>query len=51
MPTAATPAEVRYDPGAKGAEPGDESAAEFGRFVAEQAKWAAFVKDAGIVME
>ena len=44
--------EVRKDLIAKGAEPGDQSAAEFGRFIAdEQAKWARLVKEAGIVME
>ena len=44
--------EVRKDLIAKGAEPGNQSAAEFGRFIAdEQAKWARLVKDAGIVME
>jgi tripartite-type tricarboxylate transporter receptor subunit TctC len=44
--------EVRNDLIAKGAEPGGQSAAEFGRFIAEeQAKWARLVKDAGIVME
>jgi tripartite-type tricarboxylate transporter receptor subunit TctC len=44
--------EVRKDLVAKGAEPGNISAAEFGRFIAdEQAKWARLVKDAGIVME
>ncbi|HZW72886.1 MAG TPA: tripartite tricarboxylate transporter substrate-binding protein, partial [Caldimonas sp.] len=44
--------EVRYDLVAKGAEPGNESAADFARFIAdEQAKWARLVKDAGIVME
>ena len=45
-------ADVRKDLIAKGAEPGAQSAAEFGRFIAEeQAKWAKLVKDAGIVME
>jgi len=45
-------ADVRKDLIAKGADPGDMSAAEFGRFIAEeQAKWAKLVKDAGIVME
>jgi len=44
--------DVRKDLVAKGADPGDMSAAEFGRFIAEeQAKWAELVKDAGIVME
>jgi tripartite-type tricarboxylate transporter receptor subunit TctC len=44
--------EVRTELVAKGADPGDMSAAEFGRFIAdEQAKWAKLVKDAGIVME
>ena len=44
--------DVRKDLIAKGAEPGNRSAAEFGRFIAdEQAKWARLVKDAGIVME
>ena len=44
--------EVRKDLIAKGAEPGSGSAAEFGRFIAdEQAKWARLVKDAGIVLE
>jgi len=44
--------EVRKDLVAKGAEPGTGSAAEFGRFIAdEQAKWARLIKDAGIVME
>ena len=44
--------DVRKDLVAKGADPGDLSAAEFGRFIAEeQAKWAKLVKDAGIVME
>jgi len=44
--------DVRNDLVAKGADPGDMSAAEFGRFIAEeQAKWAKLVKDAGIVME
>jgi len=44
--------DVRKDLVAKGADPGDMSAAEFGRFIAdEQAKWAKLVKDAGIVME
>ena len=44
--------EIRQDLIAKGAEPGGQSAAEFGRFIAdEQAKWARLVKDAGIVME
>ena len=44
--------DVRKDLIAKGADPGDMSAAEFGRFIAaEQAKWAKLVKDAGIVME
>jgi tripartite-type tricarboxylate transporter receptor subunit TctC len=44
--------EVRDDLVAKGAEPGDGSSADFGRFIAdEQAKWARLVKDAGIVME
>jgi len=44
--------EVRKDLIAKGAEPGNQSAAEFGRFIAdEQAKWARLVKEAGIVME
>ena len=47
----ATP-EVRKDLVAKGAEPGNASSAEFGRFIAdEQAKWAKLIKDAGIVME
>ena len=45
-------ADVRQDLIAKGADPGDMSAVEFGRFIAEeQAKWAKLVKDAGIVME
>ena len=45
-------ADVRKDLIAKGADPGDMSAVEFGRFIAEeQAKWAKLVKDAGIVME
>jgi tripartite-type tricarboxylate transporter receptor subunit TctC len=44
--------DVRKDLIAKGADPGDLSAAEFGRFIAEeQAKWAKLVKDAGIVLE
>jgi len=44
--------EMRKDLIAKGAEPGNQSAAEFGRFIAdEQAKWARLVKEAGIVME
>jgi tripartite-type tricarboxylate transporter receptor subunit TctC len=44
--------EVRKDLIAKGAEPGSQTAAEFGRFIAdEQAKWARLVKEAGIVME
>jgi tripartite-type tricarboxylate transporter receptor subunit TctC len=44
--------DVKKDLIAKGAEPGNESAAEFGRFIAdEQGKWARLVKDAGIVME
>jgi tripartite-type tricarboxylate transporter receptor subunit TctC len=44
--------DVRKDLVAKGADPGDMSAAEFGRFIAEeQAKWTKLVKDAGIVME
>ena len=44
--------EVRKDLIAKGAEPGNASAAEFGRFIAdEQAKWARLIKDAGIVMD
>jgi len=44
--------DVRKDLIAKGADPGELSAAEFGRFIAEeQAKWAKLVKDAGIVME
>ncbi len=44
--------EVRSDLIAKGAEPGNASAAEFGRFIAsEQAKWSKLIKDAGIVME
>ena len=44
--------DVRKDLVAKGADPGDMSAVEFGRFIAEeQAKWAKLVKDAGIVME
>jgi len=44
--------EVRKDLIAKGAEPGSQSVAEFGRFIAdEQAKWARLVKEAGIVME
>ena len=44
--------EVRKDLLAKGAKPGNVSAAEFGRFIAEeQAKWARLVKDAGIVLE
>jgi tripartite-type tricarboxylate transporter receptor subunit TctC len=43
--------DVSKDLVAKG-RPGDLSAAEFGRFIAdEQAKWAKLVKDAGIVME
>ncbi len=45
-------ADVRKELVAKGADPGDMSAVEFGRFIAdEQAKWAKLVKDAGIVME
>ena len=45
-------AEVRKDLIAKGAEPGNATAAEFGRFIAdEQAKWAKLIKDAGIVIE
>jgi tripartite-type tricarboxylate transporter receptor subunit TctC len=45
-------AEVRRDLVAKGAEPGSGTAAEFGRFIADElAKWARLVKDAGIVME
>ena len=44
--------DVRKELIAKGADPGDMSAAEFGRFIGdEQAKWAKLVKDAGIVME
>jgi len=44
--------DVRKELVAKGADPGEMSAAEFGRFIAEeQAKWAKLVKDAGIVME
>ncbi len=44
--------EVRKDLVAKGAEPGTGSAADFGRFIAdEQAKWARLVKEAGIVLE
>jgi tripartite-type tricarboxylate transporter receptor subunit TctC len=44
--------EVRKDLIAKGADPGNQTAAEFGRFIAdEQAKWARLVKEAGIVME
>jgi tripartite-type tricarboxylate transporter receptor subunit TctC len=44
--------DVRRDLIAKGAEPGNQSAAEFARFIAdEQAKWARLVKEAGIVME
>ena len=44
--------DVRKELIAKGAEPGSQSAAEFGRFIAdEQAKWARLVKEAGIVME
>jgi len=44
--------EVKKDLVAKGAEPGTGTAAEFGRFIAdEQAKWARLVKDAGIVLE
>lgn len=44
--------DVRKDLLAKGADPGDMSAAEFGRFIAdEQAKWARLIKEAGIVME
>jgi tripartite-type tricarboxylate transporter receptor subunit TctC len=44
--------DVRKDLIAKGAEPGNMSAAEFGAFIAaEQAKWARLIKDAGIVME
>jgi tripartite-type tricarboxylate transporter receptor subunit TctC len=44
--------DLRKDLVAKGAEPGEMSAGEFGRFIAdEQAKWAKLVKDAGIVME
>ncbi len=44
--------DVKKDLVAKGAEPGTGSAAEFGRFIAdEQAKWARLVKDAGIVLE
>ena len=44
--------DVRNDLIAKGAEPENLSAAEFGRFIAaEQAKWGKLIKDAGIVME
>ena len=44
--------DVKKDLVSKGAEPGTGSAAEFGRFIAdEQAKWAKLVKDAGIVLE
>jgi tripartite-type tricarboxylate transporter receptor subunit TctC len=44
--------EVRRELVAKGAEPGTGSAADFGRFIAdEQAKWARLVKEAGIVLE
>ena len=44
--------EVRKALIAKGAEPGNQSAAEFGRIIAdEQAKWARLLKEAGIVME
>ena len=44
--------DVRKDLIAKGAEPGTGSAADFGRFIAEElAKWAALIKEAGIVME
>jgi tripartite-type tricarboxylate transporter receptor subunit TctC len=44
--------EVRQDLLSKGAEPGNASAADFGRFIAEeQAKWAKLIKEAGIVME
>ena len=44
--------EIRKELIAKGAEPGAQSSAEFGRFIAdEQAKWARLVKEAGIVME
>ena len=44
--------EVRKDLLAKGAEPGSGTAAEFGRYIAdEQAKWAKLVEDAGIVLE
>src|SRR4051812_4380621 len=44
--------DVRKDLVAKDADPGDMSAADFGRFIAdEQAKWAKLIKDAGIVME
>jgi tripartite-type tricarboxylate transporter receptor subunit TctC len=44
--------DVQKDLVSKGAEPGHASAAEFGRFIAdEQAKWARLVKDRGIVME
>ncbi len=44
--------ELRKDLVAKGVEPGAGTAAEFGRFIAdEQAKWARLIKDAGIVME
>ena len=45
-------ADVRKELIAKGADPGNMSAVEFGRFIAdEQAKWAKLMKDAGIVME
>jgi tripartite-type tricarboxylate transporter receptor subunit TctC len=44
--------DVRNDLIAKGAEPENLSAAEFGRFIAdEQAKWGKLIKDAGIVLE
>ena len=44
--------EVKKDLISKGVEPGNQSAAEFGRFIGEeQAKWARLVKEAGIVME
>jgi tripartite-type tricarboxylate transporter receptor subunit TctC len=44
--------DMRQDLVAKGAEPGASSAADFGRFIAdEQAKWARLVKEAGIVLE
>jgi len=46
------PPAVRNDRIVEGAEPGDESAAEFARFIAaEQAKWAMLVQDPGIVIE